>query len=111
MSATGSTPASVIEESLPHEGWPSSDGEEIPPGIGPYKLAWRRLRRNKVALAFGGLFLAIVILCLLAPVYANDIAHTGPEPRERRHGAQLVRVADRADLACQVLPRRGQRRP
>jgi len=78
MSATGSTPASVIEESLPHQGWPSSDGEEIPPGIGPYKLAWRRLRRNKVALAFGGLFLAIVILCLLAPVYANDIAHTGP---------------------------------
>ena len=78
MSATGSTPASVIEESLPHEGWPSSDGEELPPGIGPYKLAWRRLRRNRVALAFGGLFLAIVILCLLAPVYANDIAHTGP---------------------------------
>jgi len=78
MSATGSTPASVIEESLPHEGWPSDDGEELPPGIGPYKLAWRRLRRNKVALAFGGLFLAIVILCLLAPVYANDIAHTGP---------------------------------
>jgi peptide/nickel transport system permease protein len=78
MSATGSTPASVIEESLPHEGWPSDDGEELPPGIGPYKLAWRRLRRNKVALAFGGLFLVIVILCLLAPVYANDIAHTGP---------------------------------
>jgi peptide/nickel transport system permease protein len=78
MSATGSTPASVIEESLPHQGWPSDDGEELPPGIGPYKLAWRRLRRNKVALAFGGLFLAIVILCLLAPVYANDIAHTGP---------------------------------
>ncbi len=31
-----------------------------------------------MALAFGGLFLAIVILCLLAPVYANDIADTGP---------------------------------
>jgi peptide/nickel transport system permease protein len=78
MSATGSTPASVIEESLPHQRWPSDDGEELPPGIGPYKLAWRRLRRNKVALAFGGLFLTIVILCLLAPVYANDIADTGP---------------------------------
>jgi peptide/nickel transport system permease protein len=78
MSATGSTPASVIEESLPHQGWPASDGEDLPPGIGPYKLAWRRLRRNKVALGFGGLFLTIVILCLLAPVYANDIAHTGP---------------------------------
>jgi peptide/nickel transport system permease protein len=53
-------------------------GEELPPGIGPYQLAWRRLRRNKVALVFGALFLVIVILCLLAPVYANDIAHTGP---------------------------------
>ena len=53
-------------------------GEELPPGIGPYALAWRRLRRNKVALAFGALFLLIVILCLLAPVYAHDIAHTGP---------------------------------
>jgi peptide/nickel transport system permease protein len=51
---------------------------EVPPGIGPYKLAWRRLRRNKVALAFGGLFLVIVIVCLLAPLYAHDIAHTGP---------------------------------
>ena len=27
---------------------------EIPPGIGPWQLAWRRLRRNKVALFFGG---------------------------------------------------------
>jgi peptide/nickel transport system permease protein len=54
------------------------EGEELPPGIGPYKLAWRRLRRNKVALAFGGLFLVIVIMCLLAPVYSHDIAHIGP---------------------------------
>jgi len=66
-------------EALPelHE-WSESAGEEIPPGLGPYKLALRRLRRNKVALAFGGLFLIIVIVCLLAPVYANDIAHSGP---------------------------------
>src|SRR5579872_349304 len=47
-------------------------------GIGPYRLAWRRLRRNRVALAFGGLFLLIVVLCLLAPVYSHDIAHVGP---------------------------------
>jgi peptide/nickel transport system permease protein len=53
-------------------------GEEIPAGLGPYRLAWRRLKRNKVALAFGAMFLVIVILCLLAPVYAHDIAHTGP---------------------------------
>jgi peptide/nickel transport system permease protein len=49
-----------------------------PAGIGPYRLAWRRLRRNKVAMFFGGLFILLVIICLLAPVYAHDIAHMGP---------------------------------
>jgi len=53
-----------------------SEGEELPPGVGPWRLAWRRLRRNKTALAFGGLFLVIVVLCLLAPVYAKYVAHT-----------------------------------
>jgi peptide/nickel transport system permease protein len=53
-------------------------GDELPPGLGPYQLAWRRLKRNKVALAFGCLFLAVVIVCLLAPVYANHVAHSGP---------------------------------
>ncbi len=48
------------------------------PGIGPYRLAWRRLRRNHVALFFGGVFIVIVILCLLAPVYSHDVAHIGP---------------------------------
>src|SRR5581483_649481 len=71
-----STTATGTELSTGTAGW--SDGGELPPGLGPYKLAWRRLRRNKVALAFGGLFLAIVIVCLLAPVYAHDIAHSGP---------------------------------
>jgi peptide/nickel transport system permease protein len=49
----------------------------LPAGAGPWKLAWRRLRRNRVALFFGGVFLLIVVLCLLAPVYAHDVAHTG----------------------------------
>jgi peptide/nickel transport system permease protein len=59
---------------------PIADGDaggELPPGIGPWKLAWRRLRRNRLALFFGGVFLVIVILCLLAPVYSHDVAHTG----------------------------------
>ena len=51
---------------------------DVPHGVGPYKLAWRRLRRNRTSLAFGGLFLLIVVLCLLAPVYASEIAHTTP---------------------------------
>ncbi len=47
-------------------------------GVGPYKLALRRLRRNKTAIAFGVMFLVIVILCLCAPLYAKHIAHTTP---------------------------------
>jgi peptide/nickel transport system permease protein len=56
----------------------AAEGEKVPPGLGPWRLAGRRLRRNKVALFFGGLFLLIVILCLLAPVYSSDIAHISP---------------------------------
>src|SRR4051794_18920995 len=47
-------------------------------GVGPYKLALRRLRRNKTALAFGAMFLVIVIMCLCAPLYAKHVAHTTP---------------------------------
>lgn len=35
--------------------------------------------RNRFALGFGALFVAILALCLLAPVYAKDVAHTGPD--------------------------------
>jgi peptide/nickel transport system permease protein len=55
-----------------------AEGEGLPPGIGPWALAWRRLRRNKTALAFGSLFLLILVACLLAPVYAHNVAHIGP---------------------------------
>ncbi len=57
----------------------AAEGEHVPPGLGPWKLAWKRLRRNRVALFFGGLFLLIVVLCLLAPVYSSDIAHISPD--------------------------------
>jgi peptide/nickel transport system permease protein len=53
----------------------AAEGGEIQPGIGPWKLAWRRLRRNKVSLFFGGVFILIVVVCFLAPVYSHDIAH------------------------------------
>ena len=55
-----------------------AERDQVPPGLGPWTLAWRRLRRNHVALFFGGLFILIVILCLLAPVYAKHVAHQGP---------------------------------
>jgi len=54
----------------------SGDGDGAGAGIGPYRLGARRLRRNKVALGFGALFVVIVALCLAAPFYAKHIAHT-----------------------------------
>ena len=69
----------AAEQFSPDDGdLPVGVDPDVPAGIGPYKLALRRLRRNRVALAFGGLFLLIVVLCLLAPVYSSDIAHIGP---------------------------------
>jgi peptide/nickel transport system permease protein len=58
----------------------------VPPGVepdavrgrSPWYLAWIRLRRNRVALGFGVLFIAIVVLCLAAPLWAEHVAHTGP---------------------------------
>lgn len=47
-------------------------------GRSPWYLAWIRLRRNKVALGFGVLFLLIVVFCLAAPLWADYVAHTGP---------------------------------
>jgi len=47
-------------------------------GTGPWRIALRRLRRNKVALAFGVLFLLLVAVSLAAPLYADHIAKTDP---------------------------------
>jgi peptide/nickel transport system permease protein len=47
-------------------------------GKSPWLLAWRRLRRNYVALAFLALFFLIVIACSLAGPYARHVAHSGP---------------------------------
>jgi peptide/nickel transport system permease protein len=71
----------AIRSEVPAELPPSTEfgeGEQLPPGVGPYTLAWRRLRRNRVALGFGGLFVVLVVMCLLAPVYSHDFAHIGP---------------------------------
>jgi peptide/nickel transport system permease protein len=48
-------------------------------GRSPWYLAYRRLRRNRVALAFGGLFVLIVGFALAAPLWANHVADTGPK--------------------------------
>jgi peptide/nickel transport system permease protein len=47
-------------------------------GVGPWRLAARRLRRDRIATAFGAVFLVLVVICLAAPIWANEVAHTGP---------------------------------
>jgi peptide/nickel transport system permease protein len=58
--------------------WEAEAAREKVHGIGPWRLGVRRLRRNKVALAFGALFVLLVAVCVAAPLWANNVAHTTP---------------------------------
>ena len=60
-----------------------------PADSGPWRLALRRLRRNRVALGFLGLFVAIVVFVIAAPLWADHVAHTGPNAT---HTLQRVTV-------------------
>jgi peptide/nickel transport system permease protein len=56
---------------------PGETAREIS-GKSPWRIAARRFARDRLALAAFVLFFLIVAVSLLAPVYANDIAHTDP---------------------------------
>ena len=45
-------------------------------GKSPWRLAGRRLARDRVALGAFALFLLILLVCLSAPLYAHHLAHT-----------------------------------
>jgi peptide/nickel transport system permease protein len=47
-------------------------------GMGPWQLAWRRLKRNRVAMAGLVVFFLVVAGCVAAPLYADHIAGRGP---------------------------------
>jgi peptide/nickel transport system permease protein len=55
-----------------------ADGGDGRRSGGPWAIAWRRLRRNKLALFALSVFILIVLCCVLAPVWANHVAHTAP---------------------------------
>jgi peptide/nickel transport system permease protein len=55
-----------------------ADQPDAPVGVAPWRMALRRLRRNKTALAFGALFILLVAICLAAPLYADHVAHSDP---------------------------------
>jgi peptide/nickel transport system permease protein len=65
-------------------------------GKSPWLLAWRRLRRNYLALAFLVLFVLIVASCLLAPVYKDHVAHSGPN--ENHLGETFTRDGKQVDV-------------
>src|ERR687891_2051903 len=58
--------------------WEQEAEREQVHGLGPWRLGLRRLRRNKVALAFGFLFVLLGAVCLAAPLWADNVAETGP---------------------------------
>jgi peptide/nickel transport system permease protein len=57
--------------------WEAQAEKEHVHGLGPWRLGLRRLKRNKVALFFGALFIVLVLSCLAAPIWADKVAKTG----------------------------------
>ena len=63
---------------------PASAGgqrEEVPPARaadGPWRTALRQLAHNRAALAALAVLVLVITVCLLAPVYAHNIAHENP---------------------------------
>jgi len=56
---------------------------------GLWALALRRFFRNRLAVAFLGVFLLIVVFVLAAPLWADHVAHTGPN---QEHTVDTVTV-------------------
>ena len=53
------------------------DQEELKrEGMSPWRLAGRRLRRDKTALVFGFIFILLIAACIAAPIWADKVAHT-----------------------------------
>ena len=83
----------AAEHSMGPPARPASPAERPIVGVGPYRIGLRRLRGDRIALSFGALFLIIVALCLAAPLYARDVAHTGPNAN---HVPETVQVGGAA---------------
>jgi peptide/nickel transport system permease protein len=88
---------SIADSSIQSEVTPVVDGGQLEtgpaPGISPWALARRRLRRNKAALGFGVLFVVLVGLALAAPLWAQ-IADTTPA---RNHLSDTIVVGGKTE--------------
>jgi peptide/nickel transport system permease protein len=63
-------------------------------GRSPWYLAWRRLRRNYFAFFALFVFILVVAACLAAPLYAEHVAHSGPN---QQHVLDTVKVNGHAE--------------
>jgi peptide/nickel transport system permease protein len=93
----------VAPTAVADPGVPSAAERRAGPGIGPYKLAARRLRRDYAALVAGAIFLVICLACLLAPVYAKSVAHTTPNAN---HVTDVIKIGgkDRNVVSPEGIP-------
>ena len=57
--------------------------------MGPWRLAWRRLRRNRVRPGRLVVFVVIVACCLAAPLYAEPRGGARPEPDSGHRPGQV----------------------
>jgi peptide/nickel transport system permease protein len=69
--------------------WEQEAEREHAHGLGPWRLGLRRLRRNKTALFFAGVFILLVAACVAAPLWANHVAHTSPN---ENHLSETIKV-------------------
>jgi peptide/nickel transport system permease protein len=69
--------------------WEEQAEREKVHGLGPWKLGLRRLRRNKVALLFGLLFILLIVACAAAPLWADKVAKTTPDAN---HLSDVIKV-------------------
>lgn len=88
---------SIADSSVQPDLSPVLDGGQVEaaptPGISPWALAVRRLRRHKAALGFGALFVILVALALGAPLWAQ-IADTTPA---KNHISDTIVVDGRSE--------------
>jgi peptide/nickel transport system permease protein len=69
--------------------WEEEAERERVHGLGPWRIGLRRLRRNKIALLFGFMFVLLVAACMAAPLWAEHVAHSGPN---EQHLTDTIRV-------------------
>ena len=84
-------PEAAIPAGGPGATLPASVGGTGAEDLGPWRIAYRRFLRNRLALTFLALFVLIIVFVLAAPLWANNVAHTGPN---KTHTVEKLHVGD-----------------